>query len=198
MWSSESCNSQAAIFAGQRQYLYFSFILRLEYWSIPGTLNLLLCSQNNDKKSNLVSHVFIKNLPSVCTDKSTHRNVIQASKPPTSETYNEKKVNPRIYSALVFKQMHLRGLVGRSAKYPNRGKPFPSRRPLFQSEAKCEAIDMKISFILIQIKLIFQERSCTQPSNESERFWNTEIAPQQRSRPSVYLDYSLSIILSHY
>ena len=94
--------------------------------------------------------------------------------------------------------MHPRGLVGRSAKYPNRGKPFPSRRPLFQSEAKCEAIDMKIFFILIQIKLIFQERSCTQPSNESERFWNSEIAPQQRSRPLVYLDYSLSITLSHY
>ena len=38
------------------------------------------------------------------------------------------------------------GLVGRSLKYPKRDRPFPSRRPLFQSEAKCQAIDMKIIF----------------------------------------------------
>ena len=97
-------------------------------------------------KSNLVSHVFIKNLSSVCTDKSTHRNVIQASKPPPPETYNEKKVNPPICPALVFKQMHPCGLVGRSVKYPKLDRPFLRRRPLFQSEAKCEAIDMKIIF----------------------------------------------------
>ena len=47
---------------------------------------------NNDMKSNLVGHVFIKNLSSVCTNKSTHGNVIQASKPPPPETYNEKKL----------------------------------------------------------------------------------------------------------
>lgn len=98
-------------------------------------------------KSNLVSHVFIKNLPSVCTDKSTHRNVIQASKSPAPETYNEKKVNPPIYPALVFEQMHPCGLVGRSVKYPKRDRPFPSRRPLFQGEAKCESIDMKTFFL---------------------------------------------------
>ena len=34
--------------------------------------------------------------------------------------------------------------------------PFSScLQPLFQSEAKCEAIEMKMTFILIQIKLIF-------------------------------------------
>ena len=75
-------------------------------------------------KSNLVSHVFIKNLPCVCTDKSTHRNVIQASKPPPPETDNEKKVNPPIYPALVFKQMYPPGLVGRSVKYPKHENNF--------------------------------------------------------------------------
>ena len=35
-------------------------------------------------------------------------------------------------------------------------KPFPScSKPLFQSEAKCEAIDIKTTVILIQMKLIF-------------------------------------------
>ena len=35
-------------------------------------------------------------------------------------------------------------------------KPFPScPKPLFQSQAKCETIDMKMFFILMQIKLIF-------------------------------------------
>ena len=55
-----------------------------------------------------------------------------------------KRVNPITYTVLVFKQMYPCGLVGRSVKYPKRDRPFPSRRPLFHSEAKCKAIDMKI------------------------------------------------------
>ena len=44
--------------------------------------------------------------------------------------------------------------------------PSPScPKPLFQSEAKCEAIDTKMIFILMQIKLIFT-------FFESESFWN--------------------------
>ena len=36
-------------------------------------------------------------------------------------------------------------------------KPFPScQKPLFQSESKCEAIDIKIFFILIQINVSFK------------------------------------------
>ena len=39
-------------------------------------------------------------------------------------------------------------------------KPFPSRtKPLFQSKAKCEAINMKITFILMQIKLNFVKKA---------------------------------------
>ena len=38
-------------------------------------------------------------------------------------------------------------------------RTFPScLKPLFQDEAKCEAICMKTIFILIQIKLIFARR----------------------------------------
>ena len=38
-------------------------------------------------------------------------------------------------------------------------RPFPScPEPLFQSEAKCEAIDMKMNFIVKQIKLIFTRK----------------------------------------
>ena len=39
-------------------------------------------------------------------------------------------------------------------------KPFPScPKFLFQSEAKCEAIDMKMTLILMQIKLIFTRKA---------------------------------------
>ena len=42
--------------------------------------------------------------------------------------------------------------------------PFPSSlEPLFQSEAKCKAVEMKIIFILMHIKLF---RFCTQPCFE--------------------------------
>ena len=42
--------------------------------------------------------------------------------------------------------------------------PFPScLKPLFQSEAKCKAVEMKIIFILMQLKLF---RFCTQPRFE--------------------------------
>ena len=38
-------------------------------------------------------------------------------------------------------------------------RPFPScPEPLFQSEAKCKTIDMKMNFILKQIKLIFTRK----------------------------------------
>ena len=48
--------------------------------------------------------------------------------------------------------------------------------PLFPSEAKCEAIDMKMRFYSPAMKLIFKKRFCTQPRYESERFWKLEIA----------------------
>ena len=46
----------------------------------------------------------------------------------------------------------------------NGSKPFPSRtKPLLQSKAKCEAIceaiNMKITLILMQIKLIFVRKA---------------------------------------
>ena len=38
-------------------------------------------------------------------------------------------------------------------------RPFPScPKPLFQNKAKCEAIDMKILFIFMQMKLIFTRK----------------------------------------
>ena len=38
-------------------------------------------------------------------------------------------------------------------------KPFPScPKPLFQGEAKCETIDTKFFFILMQTKLIFRNK----------------------------------------
>ena len=41
-------------------------------------------------------------------------------------------------------------------KSPNDNSPFPNfPKPLFQSEAKCEAIDVKWFFILLQINSIF-------------------------------------------
>ena len=54
---------------------------------------------------------------------------------------------------------------------------FPScLKPLFQGEAKCEAINMKIFFILMQILSFSQQRLCTSPRFESENLWNSEWA----------------------
>ena len=53
-------------------------------------------------------------------------------------------------------------------------RPFPScLKPLFQGEAKCEAIDMKMVFIHMQTKLIFTKRgfALSLVSND-ESFWN--------------------------
>ena len=51
------------------------------------------------------------------------------------------------------------GLKGQVKEYyysPSFNRPFPScLKPLFQSEANCEAFDMKMVFILMQTKLIF-------------------------------------------
>ena len=53
-------------------------------------------------------------------------------------------------------------------------RPFPScLKPLFQGEAKCEAIDTKMVFIQMQIKLIFTKRgfALSLVSND-ESLWN--------------------------
>ena len=53
-------------------------------------------------------------------------------------------------------------------------RPFPSwPKPLLQGEAKCEAIDMKMVFIHMQIKLIFTKRgfALSLVSND-ESLWN--------------------------
>lgn len=51
-------------------------------------------------------------------------------------------------------------------------RPFPSYlKPLFESEAKCEAIDIpKQFFILVEIKLISQERFGTYARFERDSF----------------------------
>ena len=49
---------------------------------------------------------------------------------------------------------------------------FELPKPLFQSEAECEAIDMEMIFYFS----FSQERFCTKPRFESENFWNSEIA----------------------
>ena len=57
--------------------------------------------------------------------------------------------------------------------------PFPScPKPLFQSEAKCEAIDMKIVFYPHARKTHRHKKGtfCTQPRLESESFWSSEMA----------------------
>ena len=46
-------------------------------------------------------------------------------------------------------------------------------KPLFQSEAKCEAIDMKM--ICYSHTLKHKKGFCTQPCLESESFWNSEM-----------------------
>lgn len=56
---------------------------------------------------------------------------------------------------------------------PRQPRPFPScLEPLFQSEAKCNVIDMKM--IIFSCKL--QERFCTLPGLESWTFLNSEMA----------------------
>ena len=51
-------------------------------------------------------------------------------------------------------------------------RPFPSYpKPLFQNEAKCEAIDMKMFFYYS----FSQERFCTSARFESENYWNSEM-----------------------
>ena len=49
---------------------------------------------------------------------------------------------------------------------------------LLKSEAKREAIDMKMMFHsqANYIKLVFTRKFCTQPRFESESFWNSEMA----------------------
>ena len=50
-------------------------------------------------------------------------------------------------------------LTGASPYDSRKSGPFPScPKPLFQCEAKWEAIDMKMFFILIQMKLIFTRK----------------------------------------
>ena len=50
-------------------------------------------------------------------------------------------------------------------------------KPLFQSEAKCVAVDIKFFFfILMQIKLIFTRKVLQWPRFETERCWNSEMA----------------------
>ena len=56
-------------------------------------------------------------------------------------------------------------------------RPFLScHKPLFQIKAKCKVTDMKMIFILMQMKLISPERFCTWPRFEGESFWNLEMA----------------------
>ena len=49
---------------------------------------------------------------------------------------------------------------------------FELPKPLFQSEAECEAIDMEMIFYFS----FSQERFCNKARFESENFWNSEIA----------------------
>ena len=51
--------------------------------------------------------------------------------------------------------------------------------PLFQSKTNCEAIDIEMIFILEQkINSFSQERFWNYPRFESEKFWNSDMAPR--------------------
>ena len=68
-------------------------------------------------------------------------------------------------------------------------RPFrSSKKSHFQSEAKCEAIDMKMIFNYDAIKTHFHNRRFrTYPRFESEIFWNSEMACYGKS--SAYLKW---------
>ena len=62
-------------------------------------------------------------------------------------------------------------LLNSLLNYPWVNKPFPScLKPLFQSEAKCDATKMKIIFILMQIKLALTRKTLHLAS-----FWKWEL-----------------------
>lgn len=56
------------------------------------------------------------------------------------------------------------------------GPSLSCHKPLFQSEVKCEAIDMKMVFYLMKMKLIIRRKVLHLTSFESEVFWNLEMA----------------------
>ena len=85
------------------------------------------------------------------------------------------------------KKKNVKGLLIKLLKHEtDLNRPFPSsKKSPFQSDAKCEAIDMKMIFNYHANKTHFR----TSPRFESEIFWNSEMASSMTLLSKLLVNY---------
>jgi len=74
------------------------------------------------------------------------------------------------------------GVILKNTKHLSFNRPFSScPKPLLQSQAKCEVVEMKMIFIVMEIELIFREKVYNKPRFESQSLWEMAHALQHHN-----------------
>ena len=73
-------------------------------------------------------------------------------------------------------------VILKNTKHISFNRPFSScPKPLLQSEAKCEVVEMKMISIIMEIELIFRKKVFTQPGFENQSWWEMANALQHHN-----------------